>query len=111
MKDWTGNTKSVYAILAASNHAIDKDREQHDYYATSPEAIDILLDEGNAKLSHIVWEPFCGEGHLSKRLEERGFKVYSSDLIDRGYGQGGKDFLSITKSNVWKHDIISNPPL
>lgn len=44
-KDWTGTNKSIYATLGASNHT-DKEREQHDYYATSPEAIDFLLEGG-----------------------------------------------------------------
>ena len=38
MKDWTGNTKSVYATLAASNHS-DAERQCEDYYATEPKAI------------------------------------------------------------------------
>lgn len=32
----------------------------------------------------------------------------SSDLIDRGYGKTGIDFLNCTK--IWKGDIITNPP-
>lgn len=31
-KDWTGNQRSIYTTLGASNHS-DKDRQQHDYYA------------------------------------------------------------------------------
>lgn len=47
-------------------------------------------------------------GHLSKRMEELGKSVRSTDLIDRGYGMGGHDFL--TKNEAWQGDIITNPP-
>lgn len=39
---------------------------------------------------------------------EKGFEVYSTDLIDRGYGQGGVDFLQTT--SMWDGDILTNPP-
>lgn len=32
----------------------------------------------------------------------------STDLIDRGYGQGGVDFLQTDE--MWDGDIITNPP-
>lgn len=40
-KDWTGNQKSTYITLGASNHT-DKERQTEDYYATDPIAIDGL---------------------------------------------------------------------
>ena len=43
-KDWVGNQKSVYTTLGTSNHT-DKEREQHDYYATDPKAMELLLAE------------------------------------------------------------------
>ena len=48
MSDWTGNSKSIYTTLGASNHT-DKDREQNDCYATDPIAIDVLLQQGGGK--------------------------------------------------------------
>lgn len=44
-KDWTGNGKSIFTTLGASNHT-DKERETNDYYATDPIAIDALLRGG-----------------------------------------------------------------
>lgn len=44
-KDWTGNRKSIYSTLGASNHT-DKEREKNDFYATDPIAIDALLRGG-----------------------------------------------------------------
>ena len=83
MKDWTGNKKSTFTTLGASNHS-EHDREINDYYATEPRVIAELLERET--FSDLIWECACGEGHLSKELEKLGKTVYSSDLINRGYG-------------------------
>ena len=44
-KDWTGNGKSIFTTLGASNHT-EKEREINDYYATDPIAVDALLRGG-----------------------------------------------------------------
>ena len=41
-KDWIGNKNSIFKTLGASNHT-DKERENNDFYATDPIAIDKLL--------------------------------------------------------------------
>ena len=108
--DWTGNKKSTFVQLGASNHT-DKEREINDYYATDPKALEIFLDklkEDNFELHKTIWEPACGEGHLSKVLEKKGYNVYSSDLIARGYGWES-DFLQTKVSNL-NIDILTNPP-
>lgn len=105
MTDWTGNKKSIYATLGASNHT-DKEREEHDYYATESKAVDVLLDK--ATLSHDLWECACGAGNLSKRLSDFGYNVKSTDLVYRGFGVGGVDFLKC--SEPFDGDIITNPP-
>ena len=91
MKDWTGNKRSAYAIIGASNHS-ETERVDNDYYATDPKAIDYLLEK--ATLSNRIWECACGEGHLSKRLTELGYNVKATDLIDRGIG-GVRTFFSL----------------
>ena len=60
--------------------------------------------------NNLIWEPSCGEGHLSKVLEDHGYEVISTDLIDRGYGKGGVDFLEVKLDEKFKGDIITNPP-
>ena len=109
MKDWTGNSNSIYKVLGASNHT-ENERESNDYYATSPIAIDMLLRK--IQIPHYVYEPACGEGHLSKRLEELGHTVYSSDVCNRGYGDV-MDFLSVERvPSCLGNDfcILTNPP-
>lgn len=104
-KDWTGNKSSIYKTLGASNHT-DKIRETNDYYATEPAAAEWLCKLEN--LSETIWECAAGEGHLSEVFVEKGHTVLSTDLIDRGYGTGGVDFLEC--NNIFDGDIITNPP-
>ena len=59
-------------------------------------------------LSDTIWECAAGEGHLSEVLIKNGHTVISTDLIDRGYGTGGVDFLKC--SNIFDGDIVTNPP-
>lgn len=105
-KDWTGNAKSTHATLGASNHS-DGDRQEHDYYATDPYAAELLLNV--EEFVGKVWEPACGEGHLSKVLIDSGLSVLSTDLIQRGYAHKQVDFLKVGLTNKSVH-IITNPP-
>lgn len=111
MKDWTGNANSIFKNIGASNHT-NEEREISDYYATDPKALVMLLERET--FCPYVWEPACGEGHLSKVLAENGYKVRNSDIIDRGYpGTEIIDFLKVTKEDVendFSRDIITNPP-
>ena len=105
-KDWTGDKNSVFKALGASNHS-ESERQNEDFYATDPKAAELLL-----KLeifSENIWEPACGQGHLSKIFEKAGYKVKSSDLINREYGETGVDFLAIDNLE-FNGDIITNPP-
>jgi hypothetical protein len=106
-KDWTGNKNSIYKTLGASNHT-DKERENDDYYATDPIAIDVLINDGGITFDKNIWECSAGEGHLSEQLKKYGYNVRSTDLIDRGYCESGVDFL--TYNEIWNGDILTNPP-
>lgn len=105
-KDWTGNKNAIYTTLGASNHCLEE-REEHDFYATDPIAVEMLLE--HETLEHYLWEPACGEGHISKVLLKHGHLVKSTDLIDRGrYGASGIDFLKEDTKALG--GIITNPP-
>lgn len=109
--DWTGNEKSIFTCHGASNHS-EGERQEHDYYATDPEAVEALLQR--ERFNPYVWECACGEGHISEVLKAHGYKVKSSDLYDRGY-EGTKiiDFLTVRKEDIdhdFSRDIITNPP-
>jgi len=86
-------------------------REDNDFYATNPKALKLFLQslkKDNIILNKHIWECACGKGHLSEELKKQKYKVFSSDLINRGYGDTPLDF---TKTNL-KHygDILTNPP-
>lgn len=65
-----------------------------------------------------MWECACGDGSASVRaVSKRACEVLSSDLVDRGYGTYGIDFLKVEKDNEvlnkWANgetfDILTNP--
>lgn len=99
----------------AMSGQLDYARVDGDYYPTPPENVNCLhkffpLDNFR------IWEPACGQGHLSKRLAKFSKGVSSSDLYDRGYGTPGLDFLKTFKlPRIIDWDdprpaIITNPP-
>ena len=111
MKNWKGNKKSTFVQLGASNH-IEKEREQNDFYATDPKALEIFLDklkEDGIELHLHIWECACGQGHLSKVLKNKGYDVFNTDIIDRGYNDKILDFL-LQKNENFSCDILTNPP-
>lgn len=105
-RDWKGGTASTFMTIGASNHA-SHDRADKDYYATEPAATDWLCRL--EQFTGPILEPSCGEGHISERLKAAGYEVVSRDLEDRGYGEGGRDFLG-GDIEPWPGDIITNPP-
>ena len=108
LKDWTGDYHSVFRSIGASNHSQDE-RQQHDFYATEPKAAELLLQVED--FSHVIWECACGQGHLSKVFENKGYSVISTDLVYRGFGLPEQvDFLCPRDEGSFDGDIITNPP-
>ena len=72
-------------------------RVENDFYATPKEATEALFNvetfNGN------VYEPACGNGIMSEVIKKYNH-CYSSDLVDRGYGQVNTDFLNTNWSTV-----------
>lgn len=79
-------------------------RAADDYYATHPTAVYPLFDV--EEFTPTVLEPACGEGHMARAIEECGYEVIASDIVDRGYGAVA-DFL---ESAPTAYDIVTNPP-
>ena len=99
--------KGDFTTLGATAHS-EEEREENDFYATDPKALELFLDQTGIELRN-VWECACGEGHLSKVFESKGYNVRSSDLMDRGFGEIETDFLGIDNLE-WNGDVITNPP-
>lgn len=94
------SVQSLHRLIGHGNN-----RVKDDFYPTPTNATLELLSR--EKFDGDIWEPACGDGAISKLLKLQGYEVYSSDLVDRGYGDAHFDFL-----NSWRlHDnIVTNPP-
>ncbi|MBN9242450.1 MAG: SAM-dependent methyltransferase [Mesorhizobium sp.] len=85
-------------------------------YQTPPEAMRALLSL--TRFSPRVWEPACGRGAISRMLEDAGYEVELSDLVDYGtadrFGevQRVENFLSTAprSDDPDRPDIVTNPP-
>ena len=105
-KDWIGDNRTAFRQLGASNHS-ELEREENDFYATDPSAIDDLLSVET--FSKNIWECAVGQGHLAERLKQHGYIVECTDLVDRGYPNTEiVDFLK--EKYDFDGDIITNPP-
>ena len=104
-RDWKGGNASTFKTIGASNHCAEE-RADKDYYATEPRAVELLCEI--EKFDGPILEPSCGEGHMSRVLQQAGYEVVSRDLADRGFGEVA-DFLS-PDNTEWGGDIVTNPP-
>ena len=94
------NMKKVYGKTPKGG------REEHDYYATDPIAVKLLLNQ--EKFDCNIWECASGENHIANVLKEYGYNVRTSDIVKRTPTTEVKDFLKTRKK--WNGDIITNPP-
>lgn len=85
------------------------DRNHADFYPTPVECTVALLKRCPEFTNGLVWEPACGDGALSKVLEQHGAKVISTDLHDRGYGMAGINFLGFP-AFPGTTSVVTNPP-
>lgn len=98
---------SILQSHRTTGTAVDREnREKDDFYPTPPEATEALLRV--EKFGPLIWEPACGDGAISKVLEAAGYAVISTDLVNRGFGESGVDFLMEYRSQA--PDIVANPP-
>jgi hypothetical protein len=84
----------------------DFKREVNDFYATPHSASRALF--AAERFEGGIWEPSCGDGQICRVAEECGVDVIGTDLIDRGYGQGGRDFL--LERALLAPNVVTNPP-
>lgn len=99
--------KNIHVTNGDFNYS-GQDRPELDYYATDPKAVlPLLMKE---KFNPLIWEPACGGGHISEVLLSKGYNVYSTDIVDRGYSKQNRviDFMKFDGS--FNGDIITNPP-
>ena len=71
---------------------LSPERAPFEFYPTPPEATRALLAAESFKGP--IWEPACGDGAIARELRAAGYDVVATDLVDYGYGEGGRDFLA-----------------
>jgi hypothetical protein len=98
--------RSTSGLPFGHDGRVHPSRAPYEFYPTPPQATRALLSV--EEFDGPIWEPACGEGHISNVLVKAGYQVVSTDLIPRGYGQGDIDFLQETAPRA-KH-IVTNPP-
>lgn len=106
-KDWTGNTKSVFTTIGASNHS-HKIRPTFDFYASPSSIITSLLQKHS--IPHLpIWECATGENNLVYPLEQAGYKVITSDIVQRKVPiDHVEDFLQTKELRA--PIVLTNPP-
>lgn len=106
--------KTDNAMLGASGYA----RVENDFYPTPEECtialIENLRSRGIEIADKVVWEPACGQGHISRVAFDAGASVLESDIAPQVIGgavfdfTGEEDFTALFDGNV--DFIITNPP-
>lgn len=81
------------------------DLDGPDFFPTPAWATRALI--ANEKFVGDIWEPACGNGAMSDVLAETGCRIISSDLYQRGFGEGGVNFLTAQRRAT---NIVTNPP-
>ena len=98
----------TFIIMGATSHS-KGEREKYDYYATDPVAVEELLKVET--FNNYVWECAYGEGHIGDVLENNGYKVYKTDIVERSRPLDKiLDFIKFENKKLRKVDIVTNPP-
>ena len=91
-----------------------KNDDKYDFYETPSWAteliIDRLLEDGVLLQGEDILEPCCGAGAISRVLEDKGFKVYSSDIQEENFIYGKKGYDVYKLPNNLCDTVITNPP-
>ena len=83
-------------------------RQANDLYCTNPIAVQMLLDK--EKFNENVWECCYGLGHISRTLQDNGYKVRKSDIINYTNEDDIEIIDMLTYDKPYDGDIITNPP-
>ncbi len=102
MNNSAQKAQSIVGTNKGMNSGVE--RPELDFYPTPRRGTTALLEVES--FVGDVWECACGDGMMSKVLEEK-YKVISTDIEPRGYGEQ-KDFL--LSSDLLAPNIITNPP-
>lgn len=87
-----------------------RERSEDDFDPTPPEPIRSLIHHEGARMRQFpaIWDPSAGDGALVREMEDAGFTVIASDLIDRGAGYELRDFYDFKAAP--SKASVQNPP-
>jgi len=94
--------QSIVGTNKGMNSGVE--RPALDFYPTPRRGTTALLEVET--FAGDIWECACGDGMMSKVLEEK-YKVVSTDIEPRGYGSQ-LDFLN--SADLLAPNIVTNPP-
>ena len=88
----------------------NSERDELDFYATDPKAVEKLLQKENITSSSYILENSAGNGHITKVLRDEGFKVFTIDIIKRDFKLNKVcDYLKMNELFNFDYAIY-NPP-
>ena len=98
------------ATVDSAQKAAPRVRAANDWYVEPEWAVRGLLDV--QRFSGLVWDPACGKGTIPRTFAAQGHAVAGTDLVDRGFGAGGDDFLEFAPARAENRveNIVCNPP-
>ncbi len=100
---------SMVSAIYRKGGKADRYRADSWYPTRDPDAIAaLMIAEQPFMPDGAVYDGACGEGDILKIVKGFGRRVIGTDLVDRGYGRGGIDFLSLDKLPA--DILIMNPP-
>lgn len=98
---------TLSAILGCENK--NNERPRDDFFETPAASTQALIDAEKNFLPDVIWEPFCGNGAISRVLRSNGIGVIETDLNEtRLSGEHRIDFLFEYKA--CESAIVTNPP-
>lgn len=88
-----------------------KDYKEDGFYPTPWEATEAAMQAERQWLKYydFVDEPACGDGAMAEIIKAHDKQVMATDLVYRGYGRGGVNFLDLNFKR-WSNCLITNPP-
>lgn len=102
----TDLTLPANAIAPLRAHRFKRQRNEH--YVDEPWCSECLF--AVESFSFPIWDPSCGWGRIGDAASALGAGCISTDLVRRGYGTGGIDFLKTKKLRGDARSIVCNPP-
>ncbi|MFC4168418.1 hypothetical protein [Teichococcus aestuarii] len=83
-------------------------QDPHEWFRTPPAATAALL--ARETFPGPIWECAAGDGAMARVLIAAGYETHSTDLVPRGWGLGGVDFLREQTMRGGSASIVTNPP-